>query len=325
MARTALRWVSAAALCALAGIAPSAQQPAPPQAMFRLAIRTVAIYATVTDPSGRLVPDLTKDDFEVTDNGQPQPLTLFANDIQPISLVVMLDTSGSMVANLGLIRSGTTQLITRFVAGDEARVGQFGDRIWLNAAFTADVNTLIRFMWEEIEPGGGTPLWNALTTAMNAFSVSHAPPNGRRVVLVFTDGYDSSGHEGLAYVMNRAQSEGFMIYGIGCRGSTGGPGGSGGFRGGRGGRGGGGGGGQTQGPDPGLRALADETGGGYVELKWTDDLGATFARVADELHHQYVLGIAPATDGLVHALGIRVKKPDMTARARKSYVATKDK
>jgi VWFA-related protein len=75
-------------------------------------------------------------------------------------------------------------------------------------------------------------------------------------------------------------------------------------------------------PDRSLKKLAEDTGGGYFELKKTADLGETFTRVAQELHSQYVLGFSPETmDGKVHKLDVRVKKAGMTARARKSYVA----
>jgi Ca-activated chloride channel family protein len=76
-------------------------------------------------------------------------------------------------------------------------------------------------------------------------------------------------------------------------------------------------------PDGGLRRLADETGGGYFELKKTADLGPTFSRVAQELHSQYVLGFeAKQLDGKVHKLAVKMKQTGMTARARRSYLAT---
>ena len=76
-------------------------------------------------------------------------------------------------------------------------------------------------------------------------------------------------------------------------------------------------------PDSGLRRLADETGGGYFELKQTSDLGPTFTRVAQELHSQYVLGFeATQLDGKVHKLTVKMKQAGMTARARRSYVAS---
>ena len=79
-------------------------------------------------------------------------------------------------------------------------------------------------------------------------------------------------------------------------------------------------------PDGGLKKLAEETGGGYFELQKTSDLDSTFTRVAQELHSQYVVGFAPTLlDGRVHKLALRVKRPGMTARARRSYLAEADK
>jgi hypothetical protein len=77
-------------------------------------------------------------------------------------------------------------------------------------------------------------------------------------------------------------------------------------------------------PDRGLKKLSEETGGGFFLLKKQDELGPTFTRVAQELHSQYVLGFTPASlDGKVHKLEVKIKKPGMSARARKSYVASK--
>jgi VWFA-related protein len=79
-------------------------------------------------------------------------------------------------------------------------------------------------------------------------------------------------------------------------------------------------------PDGGLRKISDETGGGYFELKKTADLAPTFTRVAQELHSQYVLGFTPPDlDNRVHKLMVRMSKPGLTARSRRSYVAAADK
>jgi VWFA-related protein len=157
----------------------------------------------------------------------------------------------------------------------------------------------------------------------------------RRVVLVFTDGADSpmnfsSNNASLKDVMKRSTEENVMVYAIGLAGSSpygnrrapmpSGPMGpmGGGMR-----RGGGGGGSVMQKPDEGLAKLAAESGGGYFELTSTADLNSTFARVADELHRQYALGFEPAKlDGKVHKLEVRLKKAGMTARTRRSYVAS---
>jgi Ca-activated chloride channel family protein len=282
--------------------------------VFRAGTQTVPVYTTVAGPDGRLVTDLTKDDFEVYDDGRPQAITVFANEIQPISIVVMLDTSGSMTGNVRLLKDASVQLFTHLLPADKARVGNFGDRITVSPRFTNDENELIRWLWTDLEAGGPTPLWGAVNVGMT--SLEHV--DGRRVVLVFTDGYDASSREfvTLRDVVARAQSEEFMIYGIGLwsRSGRGGPGGGRpGMR-------------QTMPPDPGLKALADETGGGYFELLDAENLGPTFARVAEELHRQYLIGFsAPRLDGKLHKLDVRVRPPAMTARARKSYVARNNK
>jgi VWFA-related protein len=76
-------------------------------------------------------------------------------------------------------------------------------------------------------------------------------------------------------------------------------------------------------PDGALRRFAEETGGGYFELKKTSELASTFTRVVQELHSQYALAfVAPRLDNKVHKLTVRLKQPGMTARARKSYLAS---
>jgi VWFA-related protein len=77
-------------------------------------------------------------------------------------------------------------------------------------------------------------------------------------------------------------------------------------------------------PDPGLAVVAEQTGGGYTEIRYGQDLGAAFGAVADELHSQYLLGFAPPKrDGKVHEIDVRLAQKGMKPRARKSYVAPK--
>jgi Ca-activated chloride channel family protein len=309
---TTLQLASLAVIGALTGASVVARQQS---TVFRAGTQTVPVFTTVLGPDGRLVTDLTKDDFEVYDDGRAQPITVFANEVQPISIVVMLDTSGSMTGNLRLLKDASVQLFTHLLPADKARVGNFGNRITVSPRFTNDQDELIRWLWTDLEAGGPTPLWGAVNVGMTA--LEHI--DGRRVVLVFTDGYDASSREfvTLRDVVARAQSEEFMIYGIGLWSRSGRwPAMGGGRRGPQGGIT------QTMPPDPGLKALAEETGGGYFELLDTENLGPTFARVAEELHRQYLLGFsASRLDGKLHKLEVRVRQASMTARARKSYVA----
>jgi Ca-activated chloride channel family protein len=292
--------MTAAAVLLTAGASlPAGELTSQQQPVFRSATRTVPVWATVTDAAGRLVPDLEQTDFEVSDNGKKVELSLFQNVIQPITVVVMLDTSGSMTMHLDLLKQAATQFVIRLLPADRARVGSFSDKIRIAPAdFTGDRDELMRILREDIQYGNPTALWDATEAGMEALKAR----DGRRVVLVFTDGADTSSKRDQGDILTRARADEFMIYAIGLRSQMRGQ-------------------GRTR-PDPGLKKVAEETGGGYFELRRTDELNSTFTRVAAELHSQYALGFTPqAIDGKVHVLEVRVTRPGLVARARKSYVA----
>ena len=90
------------------------------QATFRSSSQTVAIYATVVDSDSHLVTDLEQKHFEVYDNGVLKPLTTFKSDVQPITVVVMLDTSGSMTLDLDLLKQAAEQFVLRLLPEDRA-------------------------------------------------------------------------------------------------------------------------------------------------------------------------------------------------------------
>ena len=132
-------------LAGTAVLATSAKPTAPrqDQPIFKSAVRTVPIYATVVDSSGRLVPDLEREDFAISDNGKPVDVSLFSNDSQPFSAVVMLDTSASMTANLKLLNRAAEQFLLRLLPVDRAQVGAFNDKIQLSGTFTNNRDELI--------------------------------------------------------------------------------------------------------------------------------------------------------------------------------------
>ena len=325
-------------LCALGVLCGLCFSVAAQEPTFKGAVRTVAVYATVTSAEGRLVPDLGRDEFSVFDNGKRQELSLFANDVQPFTVVLLLDRSGSMRRNFGLVEKAAEEFVNALLPADKARIGSFSNRIQVDPRdFTSNHEELLGILRTELQEVGPTPLWNAVNVGITA--LLHQP--GRRVILVFTDGMDSpmnfsSTNNTLKDVMKRAEEEDVMVYAIGLAGSApyGGPigggrrGGYGGWGGGRGGgRGGGYGGGYgrrtpVDKPDEGLPKIAAVTGGGYFELTSTSDLATTFQRVAEELHHQYALGFTPAAlDGKMHRLEVRVASAGAAVRARKSFLA----
>jgi hypothetical protein len=104
--------------------------------VFRVTGDAVRAFVMVTDRDDRIVTTLTECDFEVRDDGGPQPITLFDNSPQFIRLVVMLDVSGTMQGNLPLLRAAADELVARLLPDDLARVGTFGETITVSPEFT---------------------------------------------------------------------------------------------------------------------------------------------------------------------------------------------
>lgn len=289
-----------AAVAGAAGLVLSASSGQDQAAVFRSGTRIVPVYATVTDAEDRLVPDLGRGDFEIYDNDKLQELAVFNAESQPFTAVLMLDTSGSMTDSLKLVYAGAEQFLARLQPQDKAQVGAFNDKIEFNGVFTSDRDELAAAL-RELDFGYPTRLYDAIDQSLNQLT-GH---EGRRVIVLLTDGEDTASKVGQGHVLDRARNDEVMIYGIGLesvylagRSRV-----------------------RTK-PDRVLRKLAEETGGGYYLLSGTKDLDATFARIAQELRSQYVLGFAPtALDGKVHKLTVKVKRPGMKVRARKTYVA----
>ncbi len=275
-----------------------------PGPTFRTTTEIVPLVVTVTDAGKRLVPDLEKSDFEVFDNGVRQDLTFFEDQVLPVTVVVMLDTSASMTGSIDLLKQAAEQFLMRLLPLDKGEVGAFNDKIQLSGRLTSDRDDLIGAL-ADLQFGNPTRLYDAIDAALDELKGK----DGRRVVLVFTDGDDTASRIGGGKVLDRAIAEEAMIYAIGLQSDY--------FNGMR---------MVRSKPDRSLRKFADETGGGYFELEKSADLAPTFTRVAQELHSQYVMGFAPkALDGRVHKLELRVNKPGLTARTRKSYIATVDR
>ena len=313
--------ITACAAVAALGIVHAQQQPP----TFGTTTRTVAIFATVTDPQGRLAPDLTRDDFEVDDNGVKQDLSVFSNDIQAITAIMLLDRSGSMKPNFDLQIRAAETFIHGMLPEDRLRIGNFGKDIVIEPDdFTSDRETLFKVLHGDLQKQGPTPLWNAMDRAIDKLLLEKT----RRVVLALSDGVDEpmdfSGHaRSMKDEMKRAEEDDVMIYSIGMQGLApmqaqratqdfGGrgiipqrrndP--------------------MMQKPDEGMAKIAAATGGGYFELTSQGDLLGNFDRVIDELHHQYALGFAPQKlDGKMHDLTVKINKPGYTVRARKRYLS----
>ena len=317
--------IARAALCTCAYLLVLQQRPS-----FRTDVNTIAVYATVRDASGHLVPNLTKDDFTVTDDGQATDIVVFSNEPVPIVVALMLDMSGSMAANYLRVRAAAGAFVDELWEGDRATIGTFGAEVAVSPHLTSDKAILKRVTEEEIWPGGGTPLWSGLRAGMIALT---AQP-GRRVVLALTDGDEAcparaynrvptvSSRPGPVFprivealepsdavadlcatgpeVERRAVMQDFMVYGVEFHTR------------------------RVFSPESVVRLhdIIDETGGGRFQLETNADLATTFARVVEELHHQYTIGFVPhALDGKAHRVDLRAKNLQLRARARNTYVA----
>ena len=223
---------------------------------------------------------------------------------------------------------------------DKARIGSFSKAIQIDPTdFTSDRETLLKILRNDLQDDGPTPLWNAVDTGIDKLLLEQ----GRRVVLVFTDGVDmplnfSNNNKSLKDVMKRAEEQDVMVYAIGLAGENG----CAGFRaapiargtmspgaiGGLGGRGLGGYSGgrpQMEGPDEGLPKIAAATGGGYFELTSPRDLAFDVSRASPT---SCIISTRSASrpeklDGKMHDLTVKTSRPDVTVRARKRYLASR--
>ena len=275
--------------CALVAFA----QQTPPT--FHSGVRTVPVYATVRSIEGHFVPDLTREDFEIKDNGNRRDVTQFSREIVPITATVMLDMSGSREQFVEWFRDGTRAFVDALLTADKARIGTFGFEISISPRFTGDHKYLHRIVNEEIWPGGPTPLYEALDEAMTSLKTEE----GRRVVLLMTDGYDSQYRARPASagptvrpngtiipaapwskaddIIVRARREGVMVYAVSygqAQNSMG----------------------QLMGPplSEAMKTIAMESGGGFRTFESSEQAVQAMTAVADELHHQYLLGFEPA-------------------------------
>ena len=319
---------------------------------FRGGVDLIDVTATVTDASGRFVPGLTRDDFTVYEDDQPQAVTYFSAERVPVSLGLVLDTSGSMAA--GEKMDDAKAALDRFVNDllderDEVFLYRFSDHPALVQGWTTDRGLLSRAMLR-VAPNGGTAMYDAV---LESIPLAERGRNSKRALVVISDGNDTSSIATLAEVRDRLRNSDVLIYAVGIDGvnadtfrqPTGRP---------RtppipfprppvGGRPGGGripifpqfgpGGGGRQFPGNrgddrvnagALRDLTDESGGRTEIVRSARDLKPATASIADELSKQYSLGYASSAkkDGRWHTIRVEPRSRAYRVRARQGFVAS---
>lgn len=269
----------------------------------------VWVAVTAMDREGRLVLDLGPGDFEIFEAGVAQPITEFRSHAMPFALSIMFDRSGSLGSSLGPMRQALSALIDGFRPGDRANVGWFDTLPSVSPRFSSHRETLMRSISAATGavslpcPGpwmtrfrrnrvrGASGIWDAAACGIQTVASDAETP--RRVVLLITDGVDNASITEQPEVQVLADTFSVMVYVVAIRG--------------------------LEGLNAtALRTLATETGGGFFSVQQGEDLTPVMSRIGDELRHQYAIGYAPAGPERRGRLEVRVKRPDVTARARRA-------
>jgi Ca-activated chloride channel homolog len=270
---------------------------------FRGGVTTVEIPVTVTDNSNRLITGLTKDDFEVFEDGDQQPVTQFSDKRTPVSVGVLLDISDSM---RGQPIVDARDALDRFMAdlldvGDEAFVGAFNHLPRILVPWTAPPSRLTGRLANE-RPTGGTAIYDAIFASTSMFQRRQRT---RAAMIVISDGADTASDHSLAQTRDTLRRSDAFVYAIAIDSATE-------LR------------VSTRVNPEALRELTGPSGGYTEVVRSAADLGPATLRIAEELNSQYTLGFATMRpqDGSWRSIRVRMKNRDYIARARRGYFAT---
>ena len=311
MRRFAAGAVTAVAALLCAGEAPAHSPPptpAPTPRPFTLEVETtlVSVTAVVQDKNGAFIRGLGPSDVEVTEDGVRQDVAFFREasapgEKIPLSIVLVLDSSGSMKTNMRFLQEAAITFVHKLQEVDKALVVDFNSGVRGSAEFTEDADRLEQFV-EALQPWGGTSLYDAIHYGLNR--IRDQP--GRKAVIVFSDGDDTTSSLGEKDVIDYARAVEATVYSVGIRGGAGL---------------------MDRGPRGFLRKIARETGGAYFFPEKVGDLIRIFSGISDELHNHYLLGYSPtrAPDGTWREIEVRINRKDVQLRVRKGYFAIKRK
>jgi VWFA-related protein len=307
----------------LAGAMPAlAQEPTPPQGpVIRTQVNLVNLFVTVRDKSKRIVTDLKQDDFKILEDNQPQQIAFFSKEVTlPITLALMLDTSGSEQYMLPSIQDAGGRFIERVLRkGDEALVMSFDSDVDLLSDFTDDrgqIDRAIRKARINIPSGGsvgnnpgpigsrqitGTALYDAIYLACNEKLNTEA---GRKAIVIVTDAQDEGSKVRLEEAIEAAQRTDTVVHILLVADPH--------FGGGNGGV---------------AHKITDDTGGRTIVVNSEKHLAEAFDQISEELRSQYTLGYYPtnaAHDGKFRKIKVDMSNHDLRVLARKGYYAPKE-
>jgi len=291
----------------------------------------VTVPVTVQDRNGRYVPILRRDQFRITENGVEQKIAYFATTDAPFTVILLIDTSGSTNVRLNEIQDAAIKFVGKLKPSDSVMVMSFDDRIDVQCKATTDRNVIEKAI-RRTRTGGGTRLYDAVDDILKR---QVKTIDGRKAVVLFTDGVDTTSHRA-SYdsTIRLAEESDAAIYSVDYDTSgLGGPMGQGrrgtifgiplptpGIP------------GSTQpGSSPGdyrrevayLHALSNSTGGRFYNGDSLFGIAQAFTWIAEELGLQYSLGYYPSTqgkDGERRQIKVKVTESDLVVKARDSYI-----
>ena len=315
--------IAAAALVLIFSIVPRAEAQQVPETSgptLKVTTEVVNVYAVVRDKHGRLIPDLTKNDFEIKEDNIPQNITYFSRETDtPLTLAIMVDTSPSQERVLDTEQAEAKEFLRQILrpSRDLVCVMHFDLEVELLQDFTADLGRLDRAIDEtQINGGargvlpsplpsrsvGGTHLYDAIYLAATQLMSQQV---GRKVLILLTDGEDQGSRETLDQALEAAQKSDCIIYAIDIvdrafygMGNIG-------FKG-----------------DSVLRKLCEQTGGDVIQVKKIRNTSEAFQKIAEELRTQYLLGYSPSNsrkDSGFRKISVRVTSGDYKIQARAGY------
>lgn len=273
---------------------------------LRRDVQEVVLNATVLDDQGRLVNDLTKDDFKIFEDGVLQTIAAFSHNDLPVSMGILIDNSGSMHSKRGAVIAAALDLIRASNPQDEAFIVNFSDEAFIDQGFTSDLNKL-RAGLDHGDARGGTALYDA--TVASADELSKDAKRPKQVILIITDGQDNASGLTLEQTIRRVQDlQGPIVYCIGLLFAD-----DGGAH-------------EAREAKRALQLLSQETGGIAYFPRALEDVDPIAAEVAQDIRSQYTLGYhstKPETDTGYRTLKVLAHSPsgkkNLNVRTRSGY------
>jgi Ca-activated chloride channel family protein len=261
-------------------------------------VNRVVLWATAVDKEDNLVADLKQEDFRILEGRQPQQLLEFAAEDRPITLAILLDTSGSMRDQIKEVHQAAGSFVDTLRPEDRALVIDFNETVFLIQELTAD-HAALKEAITSTEPIGPTAIYDA----MHATYRKLKGVEGRKAMVLLSDGEDTASDADLQRVLDQAKRNNVLIYAIGMGAGFG------------------------DGPRKSvLRQFSETTGGRAFFVGKATELGAAYQQIAEELRRQYVLTYETAItewNGRWVELEVQSTKPGVKIRARRGFFAVK--